>query len=200
LRGSTAIHSSRIYEGATDVQQRIIARAAARSFRKGNTRVAALSDPTTVPYRKQVLVRFGDCDAAGIVFYPRYLEMFNSLVEDWYRDALLFSFTEIVTTRGWGLPTVHLEVDFAASSVFGEHLSATLYVREIGTSSLTLDISLQGPDGSDRVRGKIVLVLSDRRNHKAIPIPADVRRRILAFKAASGDSIRSAAVARKAKR
>ncbi len=159
--------------------------------------MAETSDPKTVPYRKQLLVRFADCDAAGIVFYPRYLEMFNSLVEDWYRDALQFSFTEIVTTRGWGLPTVRLEVDFVAPSVFGEYLSATISVREIGTSSLTLDISFQGPDGSDRVRGKIVLVLIERRKHKAIPIPHDVRRRILKFKAASPNSTRSAALAKK---
>jgi len=155
-------------------------------------------DPRTVPFCKQILVRFGDCDAAGIVFYPRYLEMFNNLVEDWYRDALHFSFTEIVTTRGWGLPTVRLEVDFAAPSVFGEYLSATLAVREIGTSSLTLDICFLGPDGTDRVRGKVVLVMIDRRNLKAIPIPDDVRTRILAFKVASGNSSHSP-VTKKAK-
>ena len=34
-------------------------------------------------YRSEILVRFGDCDPAGIVYYPRYMEMFNSLVEDW---------------------------------------------------------------------------------------------------------------------
>jgi 4-hydroxybenzoyl-CoA thioesterase len=153
--------------------------------------VTEVPDPRTVPFCKQILVRFGDCDAAGIVFYPRYLEMFNNLVEDWYRDALHFSFTEIVTTRGWGLPTVRLEVDFVAPSVFGEYLSATLAVREIGTSSLTLDISLRGPDGMDRVRGKVVLVMIDRRNLKAIPIPDDVRARIVAFKAVSGNSSHS---------
>jgi len=160
--------------------------------------VTEAPDPRTVPFCKQILVRFGDCDAAGIVFYPRYLEMFNSLVEDWYRDALHFSFTDIVTTRGWGLPTVHLEVDFVAPSVFGEYLSATLAVREIGTSSLSLDISFRGPDGVDRVRGKVVLVMIDRRNLKAIPIPDDVRTRILAFKFASGNSSHSP-VTKKAK-
>jgi 4-hydroxybenzoyl-CoA thioesterase len=142
--------------------------------------------PKMEPYRKQVLVRFGDCDAAGIVFYPRYLEMFNSLVEDWYREALQFSFTEIVTTRGWGLPTVHLEVDFLAPSRFGDLLSATLVVRDLGTTSVNLDIVLQGPDGAERVRGNVVLVLIDRSVHRAIPIPNEVRMRISAFQA-SGD-------------
>jgi 4-hydroxybenzoyl-CoA thioesterase len=144
--------------------------------------VSEAARPKMEPYRKQVLVRFGDCDAAGIVFYPRYLEMFNSLVEDWYHDELHFSFTEIVTTRGWGLPTVHLEVDFVAPSRFGDLLSATLSVRELGTTSVHLDIVLQGSDGGDRVRGKVVLVLIDRRAHRAIPIPDEVRARISAFR------------------
>src|SRR5882724_13506238 len=94
-------------------------------------RVAETSSRRDAAYRKQILVRFGDCDAAGIVFYPRYLEMFNGLVENWFRDELQFSFTEIVTNRGWGLPTVHLDVDFVAPSRFDETLSATLTVRRV---------------------------------------------------------------------
>ncbi len=138
--------------------------------------------PQTGPFRRQVRVRFGDCDPAGIVFYPRYFEMFNNLVEDWHREALQFSFTEIVTTRSWGLPTVHLEADFVAPTRFGEVLSASLSVRDIGTTSVSLDILLRGPDGADRVRGKVVLVWIDRRVTQSIPIPDEVRARLLAFR------------------
>jgi 4-hydroxybenzoyl-CoA thioesterase len=141
-------------------------------------------------YRKQILVRFGDCDAAGIVFYPRYFDMFNSLVEDWFGEELDFSFTEIVTRRGWGLPTVHLEVDFVAPSVFGDVLSAILRVTAIGTTSIDLDITLQGPDKVDRVRGKVVLVLIDRQQHRAIAIPDQLRARISQFQIAAATPAR----------
>jgi 4-hydroxybenzoyl-CoA thioesterase len=137
--------------------------------------------PEPRPFRTQVLVRFADCDPAGIVFYPKFLVMFNNLVEDWCRDGLGFSFDEIVVQRGWGLPTVHLEVNFIAPSRLGEVLTASLYVRNIGTSSIGADISLSGPDGVDRVRGKVVLVLTDRRNHKSFPIPDDLRSKIAQF-------------------
>lgn len=137
--------------------------------------------PKAEPYRAQVPVRFADCDPAGIVFYPRYLEIFNNLVEDWFAEELHFPFPEIINTRGWGLPTVHLEVDFVASSRFGEVLSATLSVRKVGTSSLSLDILLQSPAGVDRVRGKVVLVLIDRTINRAIALPGDLRARISAF-------------------
>ena len=132
-------------------------------------------------YQTQVRVRFADCDPAGIVFYPRYFEMFNGLVEDWFRSALHAPFTEIVTQRGWGLPTVHLEADFVAPSRFDETLFATLTVNSLGTSSMGLDIVLSSSDKDDRVRGKVVLVLIDRATHRAIPWPNDLRARILAF-------------------
>ncbi|HWG51304.1 MAG TPA: thioesterase family protein [Candidatus Acidoferrales bacterium] len=137
--------------------------------------------PEPQPFRTQVLVRFADCDPAGIVFYPKFLVMFNNLVEDWCRDGLGFSFDEIVVQRGWGLPTVHLEVNFIAPSRLGEVLTASLYVRNIGTSSIGADISLSGPDSVDRVRGKVVLVLTDRSNHKSFPIPDDLRAKIARF-------------------
>jgi 4-hydroxybenzoyl-CoA thioesterase len=139
--------------------------------------------PAVAPraYRTEILVRFGDCDPAGIVFYPRYLEIFNNLVEDWCRDELQFSFPSIINERGWGLPTVRLEADFVAPSSFGDLLIAELGVRALGRSSVTLDVVLRGRDNKERVRGKVVLVLTDRKRNHAIAIPEELRARILAF-------------------
>jgi 4-hydroxybenzoyl-CoA thioesterase len=132
----------------------------------------------TVVFRAEILVRFADCDPAGMVFYPRYFEMFNDLVEDWCREELDFSFPELHSKRGWGLPTVHIEADFPAPSFLGEILAATISVRDVGTSSIALSITLTGPDGVDRVQGRVVLVLMDLQKKRAIPIPEEIRARI----------------------
>ena len=131
-----------------------------------------------------MLVRFAHCDPAGIVFFPRYLEMFNNLVEDWCRDELGFTFADIHTGRGWGLPTVRLEVDYLAPSRIGDQLTAHLSVRAIGTSSLRLAIVLRGPNDQDRVRAEMVVVLTDPGSMRATPIPDDLRKRIAPFHAA----------------
>lgn len=130
---------------------------------------------------RERLVRFSDCDPAGIVFYPKYFEMFNSLIEDWCRGALQFSFVEIVARRGWGLPTVHVETDFLAPSTYGEVLKATLCLRSLGNSSITLQIALRGVDGVPRVNATVVLVLIDRAAMRAIPFPDDLRQRLSAL-------------------
>jgi len=132
-------------------------------------------------YRSTILVRFSHCDPAGIVFFPRYMEMFNDLVEDWCRDDLGVSFAEIHLKRGWGLPTVHLDVDFLVPSVLGDRLSATLRVNHIGTSSIGVDIVLCGADGVERVRGRSVLVFIGADTRRASPIPDDLRARIARF-------------------
>jgi len=139
------------------------------------------SSRATPSFQTEVLVRFADCDPAGIVFYPRLLEMFNNLVEDWFRVGLSFSFDDIVVNRGWGLPTVHLEVDFLAPSFLGEVLTAKLFVRGVGRSSIHADIVLSGPTGFDRVRGKVVLVLIVRYSHEAMALPDALRNKISAF-------------------
>jgi 4-hydroxybenzoyl-CoA thioesterase len=139
------------------------------------------SSRATPSFQTQVLVRFADCDPAGMVFYPRLMEMFNNLVEDWCSAGLNFSFDDIVIKRGWGLPTVHLEADFIAPCRLGEVLTANLFVRSVGTSSVSADIVLCGSDQTDRVRGKVVLVLMDRHAIRAIPLPETLRSSIKAF-------------------
>ena len=47
-------------------------------------------------YTKQEKVRFQHVDYAGIVFYPRFLEMLNCLVEDWFEEALDRPFSKML--------------------------------------------------------------------------------------------------------
>lgn len=138
-----------------------------------------MTEPKT--FQSQILVRFADCDPAQMVFYPRYLTMFNDLVEDWFREGLKLPFSYYHFEQQHGLPTVHLEVDFVAPSRLGELLTATLSVNKVGKSSIGLDILLRGPDSSDRVRGKVVVVVTDLRSSRGVPIPDDLRAKILQY-------------------
>ena len=64
------------------------------------------------------IVRFADCDPAGIVFFPQYLVMLNALVEQWFDDGLGIPYAHLIGARRTGLPTVRLEVDFTAIGKF----------------------------------------------------------------------------------
>jgi 4-hydroxybenzoyl-CoA thioesterase len=143
--------------------------------------INAAHEGTKAVFATEVTVRFGDCDPAGIVFYPRYFEMINNLVEDWCAQGLGMSFRELHMERGLGLPTVHIETAFVAPSELGEMLRAELRVQKIGGASVTLQVRLAGPAGEDRVRARLVLALMNLKERRAIPIPEPLRASIAAF-------------------
>ena len=134
-----------------------------------------------------MLVRFGDCDPAGIVYYPRYFEMFNNLVEDWCAEGLGTSFQELHGVRGLGLPLASIQTDFVATSKLGDVLRAELSVTKIGGSSITVAVRLRGEDGLERVRATLVLVLMDLKTARATRIPEPMRARIAQFQAPGRD-------------
>ena len=128
-----------------------------------------------------IQVRFAHCDPAGIVFYPRYFEFFNTVVEDWCEHGLGSSFREMHMQLGYGLPTVHVECSFLKPSELGETLQAQLSVNKIGNTSLHLEINLFGADAVQRVATKMVVVLMDMKTRKAIPLPEQLRQKIQSY-------------------
>lgn len=133
-------------------------------------------------YQREVLVRFAHCDPAGIVFYPRYFEMINGVVEDWFEDALGTSFSGLLYHRDLSTPTVHFEVDFVARSMMGDRLTFFLTVERLGRSSFALDIRVTG-HGQERVRVKQTLLFTDANAMRARPIPDDLRARMERYRA-----------------
>lgn len=83
-------------------------------------------------------VRFADCDAAGIVFFPRYFEMLNGVVEDWFAGPLEASFRELHIERGVSVPTAAVEARFIAPSRLEDDLGFTLTVTKLGGASCGL--------------------------------------------------------------
>lgn len=83
-------------------------------------------------------VRFADCDAAGIVFFPRYFEMLNGVVEDWFAGPLEASFRELHMNRHVSVPTAAVEARFIAPSRLEDELTFALGVTKLGGASCGL--------------------------------------------------------------
>lgn len=128
------------------------------------------------------LVRFRDCDPAGIVFYPRYFEMVNDCVEDWFREALGYAFPLIHIDLRRGTPTVHLEVMFKRPSRIGEVLTFELTVADLGSSSARVRIRAMC-EGELRFVVTPTLVHTDQAAvpPRSMPWPDEVRERMLPF-------------------
>lgn len=133
---------------------------------------------SVLPFSRERLIRFSDCDPAGIVFYPQYFVMFNGLIEDWVNEELGIGYHTLILGRRIGLPTVHLEADFRAVSRVGDRVSLSLAVERLGGRSLTLSLSCGGADGNVRVSLRQVLVTTSLDSHRAVDIPSDLRQAV----------------------
>jgi 4-hydroxybenzoyl-CoA thioesterase len=85
-------------------------------------------------YVRQIRVEFNHCDPAGIVFYPRYFEMTNSVCENFFREEVGHSYHAMMADRT-GVPTVRLEADFRAPSRLGDLLDWDLVIEKVGNAS-----------------------------------------------------------------
>jgi acyl-CoA thioesterase FadM len=131
-------------------------------------------------WRSHIVVRFGSCDPAGIVYTPEYLNLFNGVVEDWYGQALGISYHELVGKRRTGLGYAHVSADFATPSSMGDVLDVAVIVRRVGRASLTFTVHAF-KDGIECVRATFVTVTTSLVDHKAIALPDDVRLALNAY-------------------
>lgn len=135
------------------------------------------------PFIKKEKIRFKHVDYAGIVFYPRFLEMLNDLVEDWFEEALERPFSKMHETNG--IPTVDLKVQFKKAARLGEILTKKLWVKGLGGSSIQCGFEFTDEQGKTCLEGEVTLVnvtiQEDRNTIKAEPFSEEMKQRISSF-------------------
>jgi len=128
-------------------------------------------------WRTTRLVEFQHCDPAGIVFYPRYFEMINSVIEEFFREALGYGFAAMHFNDRRGVPTVSIKVEFHAPSRLEDMLYFSLTPVRIGTSSLDLEMEIEGEDGP-RLSVASTLVRTNLDSGKSDPWPQTVAKNL----------------------
>lgn len=131
-------------------------------------------------YLRHIAIEFNHCDPAGIVFYPRYFEMINSVIENFFREVLHYPFRRITLEERAGVPTVHIETDFRAPSRLGEVVDFGLEIEKIGGASVIFAIRAAVAD-EVRLDAKMTLVWMTPKGRSA-PWPEEIRNRMVAFK------------------
>ena len=130
-----------------------------------------------LPFEKHQLIRFHNCDPAGIVFYPEYLVIIDELIEDWFNEGMRISFADLHSNERIGVPAARIEVDFLAPSKIGDVLCLRLFVQRIGNKSFTLKVEAS-VDEKVRLRAILVRVVADINGLRSIPIPESLRAKM----------------------
>ena len=132
-------------------------------------------------YRKAYKVRFSDSDPAGVMYFPRFLNLFHQVFEDWFDEELKFPYRAMLEDAGVGFPTVHTEVDYFLPFRFGETLEVELMVSRVGNRSFTCTYRARAVGEQNvRVQAKIVTSTVALAEFKAVDIPDELREALLA--------------------
>ena len=122
-------------------------------------------------------VLFRHCDPAGIVFFPRYLEMVNDAIEAFFEAVLKMPF-EILHKSG-ATPTVALTTEFPAASFHGDMLEISVTPSKIGRTSLGLNTTARcGAETRFICNSTLVFVNT---SGKPTPWPPSVKDNIAAY-------------------
>ena len=127
-----------------------------------------------------VPVQFGDCDPAGIVFFPRYHRWMDAASLHFFMTCGVPPWHELEHTRGIvGTPLLEHHARFVKSATYGERLLVTTQVTEWRPKVfLQKHVITRGDDlicESVETRIFVVRDTQDRRRIHAIPIPEDIR-------------------------
>lgn len=134
---------------------------------------------TTFIFRRSLTIAWGDCDPAGIVFNPRFFEMFDANTWLMFEAALGTRVHEINARYGIvGVALVDARANFIKPVKFGDTIELVSRVKEFRRSSFHIEHRLF-TGGELAVEGEEVRVWSKRRENdpeqiRAGAIPAEV--------------------------
>lgn len=137
-----------------------------------------MAEPSLV-HRRAVTIEWGDCDPAGIVFYPRYFAMFDASTAALFRAAL--GMPKIAWTKRFGIigiPMVDTRAKFSLPSAHGDEVAIESRVTAFRRSAFDVQHRLLRPDGALGVEGFETRVWTVRDAEtgriRSAPIPPEV--------------------------
>ena len=126
-------------------------------------------------------VRFGECDPAGVVYYPVFFHWFHEAMEAWFAEAVGVAYADVL--KEIGFPAAKTESAFQAPCRLGDRLHVQVRIQRLGTRSMTLGFCVLGAeDGQVRATGQTVCVCiqasGDGFDFSSAPIPDALRQRL----------------------
>ena len=94
--------------------------------------------PSMLTNRKRIRIEWGDCDPAGIVYFPRYFEMFDACTCALFERAGLFKPDMLKAYGIAGIPVVDMKSRFMIPSRFGDDVDVESAVSKWGNSSFVV--------------------------------------------------------------
>lgn len=128
-------------------------------------------------------VRWGDVDAARIIFYGAYVRFFEFAETELFR-AVGLSYGEMFDQLDIWLPRVHIECDFHRAAQLDDLLEVSVFVGRFGNKSMQLnfEVRLKGQDELI-ADAHFVLAAVRRDTFETVPVPEELRHKLAPYTA-----------------
>lgn len=131
--------------------------------------------------RRTVHIEWGDCDPAGIVYFPRYFEYFDACTNALFERAGLPKQEMIRKYAILGIPLVEARASFLVASRFGDSVTVETTITDWGRSSFAVRHRLfrgeeLAVEGFEK-RVWTVRSAEDPQKIQSQPIPREVQER-----------------------
>ena len=127
-----------------------------------------------------VLINFGDCDPAGIVFFPNFLRWMDAASLNFFVACGVPVWSELVKTTGiTGTPLLEIHTRFVAPAKYGQTIQIATSVEEWRNKTFKhKHVVTRGEtlicEGTE-VRAFVIKHPDDPERIKAIPVPEDIK-------------------------
>jgi YbgC/YbaW family acyl-CoA thioester hydrolase len=134
-------------------------------------------------YTIEERVRWGDVDAARIIFYGAYIRFFEFAETELFR-AVGLPYSVMFDELDVWLPRVHLECDFHQAAQLDDLLEVSVYVGRFGNKSMRLDFEVRRKgDEAVIAHAHFVLAAVKRDTFETVTIPDELRKRLADYTA-----------------
>jgi len=132
-------------------------------------------------FRIEERVRWGDVDAARIIFYGAYIRFFEFAETELFRAVGLPYGVMFDELDVW-LPRAHLECDFRRAAQLDDLLEVCVYVGRVGHKSLRLDFEVRRNGDAELIADAHFVLVSVRRDtFETVPVPEELKRRLAPY-------------------
>lgn len=137
----------------------------------------------TAPLTVRRMVRWGECDPAGVVFTSRFSDYVISAAELFYGSLFDTTPQRAKHEQGFGTPSRALSFDFIDSLRPDDVFDTVVTVESVNRRTFVLDITGRKPDGGTIFVAKLTPVCVARSERRSIDIPADFRALLIDYQA-----------------
>ncbi len=132
-------------------------------------------------------VRWGECDAQGIVFNAQYMNFIEVAQAEYFRDLGLRLYGDELRER-FDLATVKSTLEYMAPARVDDMLDILVRVSHIGRTSIVFNTEMYHIGAKKPCnRAEVIYANFDADTGAARPIPDDLRRLIGAYEATRAD-------------